>query len=181
MGLNWVEDIVSHLYKLKGYMVIENEDLQMPKTEYRKVRGHSDIDIIAIKDKELIHVECQTCWVPKREDKKYLRQLGDRFEQAPCRIFEKYEFLKRDELEVKNIFVTSGKPKKSSGHGPWDRLEKFCGGQNIELREINSIIRELIEEFKKRYPKPEKVGKEEGISRFLVHLIHNDFLQRPQE
>ena len=66
MGLNWVEDIVSHLYKLKGYMVIENEDLPMPIREYRGVRGHSDIDIIAIEDTELVHIECQSWWGPKK-------------------------------------------------------------------------------------------------------------------
>jgi len=44
MGLNWVEDIISHLYKLEGYMVVENEDLPMPKTANRRVPGHSDIE-----------------------------------------------------------------------------------------------------------------------------------------
>ncbi len=34
MGLNWVEEIISYLYKAKGYMVIKNEDLPMPNTEY---------------------------------------------------------------------------------------------------------------------------------------------------
>jgi hypothetical protein len=51
VGLNWVEDIVSHLYRLKGYMVVENEDLQMPKTH-----AHSDIDVIAIRGRELLHI-----------------------------------------------------------------------------------------------------------------------------
>lgn len=90
MGLNWVEDIVSHLYMLKGYMVIENEDLLMPITEYRGVRGHSDIDIIAIKDTELVHIECQSWWGPeKKDERKYFRQLKDRFELTPDVIFKK--------------------------------------------------------------------------------------------
>jgi len=170
MGLNWVEDIVSHLYRLKGYIVIENEDLPMPKTEYRGVRGHSDIDVIAIKDAELLHIECQSWWGPrKRNEEKEFRRLKDRFKQALDVIFKKYDFLDQNELKVKNIFVTSGKPKKSTGNGPWDRLQNFCNENEIKLVEINSII--------KKYPKPEKVGRQEGIARFLIHLIHNNFLR----
>ena len=178
MGLNWVEDIVSHLYKLKGYMVIENENLPMPRTKYRRVRGHSDIDIIAIKDTELVHIECQSWWGPaKKDEEKEFRRLKDRFEQSPDIIFKKYKFLDRDKLRIKNIFTAGGKPKKSRGNGPWDRLQKFCSKNGIELIEINSIIKELIVELKKKYPKPEKVGKEKGIARFLIHLIHNNFLK----
>jgi hypothetical protein len=180
MGLNWVEDIVSHLFKLKNYMVIENEDLPMPKTEYRRVRGHSDIDVIAIKSGELVHVECQSWWGPsKKDESKEFRRLKDRFEQAADLVFEKYNFLDTNKLQMRrNIFVTSGKPKKRARNlkGPWDRLQEFCNNNEIELVEINSIIYELIAKLKDKYPKPEKIGKEEGIARFLIHLIHNDFL-----
>ncbi len=92
-------------------------------------------------------------------------------------IFKKYNFLKLNKFKIKNIFVTSGKPKKSRGDGPCDRLQKFCSKHEIELVEINSIIKELIKELKNKYPKPEKVGKEEGIARFLIHLIHNNLLK----
>jgi hypothetical protein len=178
MGLNWVENIVSHLYKLKEYMVIENEDLPMPKTEYRGVRGHSDIDIIAIKDTELMHIECQSWWGPKKDDEeKEFRRLKDRFKQAPDVIFKKYDFLDRDKLKMKNIFVTSGKPNKSRGNGHWSRLQNFCNDNGIELVEINSVIKELIAGLRKKYPKPERVGKEEGLARFLIHLIHSNFLK----
>jgi len=178
MGLNWVEDIVSHLYKLKGYMVIENEDLPMPRTEYRKIQGHSDIDIIAIKDTELLHIECQSWWGPSpEEEKRQLRRLYELFKLAPQAISQKYAFLDKDKYSTRNIFVTSGKPKKNKGNGPWDRLQNFCNENKIELVEINSIIYELIEELRRKYPKPERVGRERGIARFLIHLIHNGFLE----
>jgi len=179
MGLNWVEEIVSQLYKVKGYMVIENEDLVMSKTEYRSVQAHSDIDIIAIKDAEVLHVECQSWWGPEKDDEKDHRRLKDRFEGGRRHISEKYRFLVRDKPGViKRVFVTSGKPKKSRGNGPWDRLQEFCKKNGIELVEINSIIEELVEELSKKYPKPTKVGREEGITRFLIHLIHNNFLKK---
>ena len=48
--------------------MVENEDLQMPLSENRRVRGHSDIDVLAIKDNELIHIECQSWWGPAKKD-----------------------------------------------------------------------------------------------------------------
>jgi len=60
MTKNWVEDLVAEFYRLQGYFVATNLDLPMPKTEYRKVRGHSDIDVLAIKNNEVKHIECQS-------------------------------------------------------------------------------------------------------------------------
>lgn len=177
MGLNWVENIVSHLYKLKGYLVIENEDLPMPKTLTRKIRGHSDIDVIAIKDNELIHIECQTWWGPSKENEpKEFQRLLDRFNFAPNEIFQKYTFLNSTKFQIIKKFVTSGKPKKSR-NGPWDRLEAFCNSNNIELIEIDCVIRDLINILRIKYPSPDKIGKEQGIARFLLHLIQNDFIK----
>ena len=178
MGLNWVEDVVSHLYKLRGYMVIEDEPLQLPKTENIKIRGHSDIDVLAIKDDEIVHIECQSWWGPSlAEEKKHFERLTRRFDHAPDYIFKKYSFLDKNKFKIKNILVTSGKPKKGTGNGPWDRLEYFCNKNCIELLEIDHIIKELISELKLKYPKRDLVGKEEGIARFLLYMIHNGFLE----
>jgi hypothetical protein len=176
MALNWLEDVVSHLYRLKGYLVVENEDLQMPQTENRRVRGHSDIDVMAIKDGELVHIECQSWWGPARDEiEGVLQRLKDRFEHAPEVIFARYPFL--GGFTVKRVFVTSGKPKRSRGSGPWDRLEAFCAANGIELLEVNDVIEALISEFRVKYPRPAEIGREVGIARFLLHLIHNDFLK----
>jgi hypothetical protein len=143
-----------------------------------KVRGHSDIDVLAVKDNELVHIECQSWWGPARKDEdKDFTRLKDRFVHAPDLIFRKYPFLNERNNTVRNIFVTSGKPKKSSGNGPWDRLDRFCSENGIQLTEINTIIRDLIGELKGKYPRPQEIGKEEGIARFLMHLIHNQFLK----
>lgn len=176
MSLNWLEESVACLYKLKGYMIIENEDLPMPKTESRTVSGHSDIDVIAIKENEIIHIECQSWWGPSKEDeKKELQRLKDRFEHTPSLIFKKYTFLNKDKFKLKNIFVTSGKPKKGRG-GPWDRLQEFCNKNEIELVENFQIFKELISELRKKYPNY-IVGKEKGITRFLLDLIRYGFIK----
>ena len=181
MALNWVEEIVSHLYKLREYMVIENEDLPMPKG----VSGRAEADIIAFNDRELVHVECMTGWWPSTKneaEKREFQKLNSKFERVQKEIFEKYNFLKWRKLKIIKVFVTGGKAKNPRPNGPWSRLQDFCGKNRIKLMEINSIIEDLIEELRNKYPKREQVvGKEEGIARFLMHLIHNDFLQRPQE
>ncbi len=159
-------------------MVVENEDLPMPKTANRTIRGHSDIDVIAIKGKELVHIECQTWWVPSiTDEQREFRRLKDRFKYAPELIFEKYSFLDKDKITVKNNLVTQGKPEKSRGNGPWDRLQKFCDRNRIELVEINKIIEDLISELEEKDPSYQTIGKETGIARFLIHLIQNDFLK----
>jgi len=178
MALNWLEDIVSHLYKLKGYVVIENADLLMPRTEYRQVRGHSDIDVMAIKDSELIHIECQSGWAPsKKDEQKEFRRLKERFEQARRLVHERYLFLNQSSIRIRNVFVTSDYTRKKLRGGPWYRLQQFCSGNEIELMEIKEVVGELLTELKRRYPRSQNLGKEEGIARAFLYLIHNDFLK----
>jgi len=177
MGLNWVEDLVAHLYQIRGYMVIQNLDLPMPKTESRSVRGHSDVDVLAINEAEIIHIECQSWWGPdKASERRELRRLEARFDQAPETIRERFPFLKRKSKFV-NVFVTSGKPKKVQGKGPWSRLQKFCYDNSIKLCEINTVIQDLIVELRNKYPTPYRVGKEPPLARFLLHLFHNNLLR----
>jgi len=67
MALNWVEELVGQLYQTKkGYLVVYDLDLPMPKTDSRSVRGHSDIDVLAISNGEVVNVECQSWWGPGR-------------------------------------------------------------------------------------------------------------------
>ena len=176
MALNWLEEVVSQLYKLRGYIVLENEDLPTPEG----VPGHGDADIIAFKDGELVHVECTVWWGPGigGEDDAFQR-LNNKFERVRDQIFGRYNFLKQYEPIIK-IFVVGGRADNPRPNGPWNRLQEFCGKEGIELIEINTIIEDLIRELRRIYPRPERVG-EKGIARFLLHLIHNDFLKRPQE
>jgi len=178
MTLNWVEEIVAQLYQLRGYLVIANEDMVLPKTENRRIQGHSDIDVLAIRCNEIVHIECQSWWGPSlRNEEKEFRRLVERFENAPLTIFNKYTFLDPNIFSIKNIFVTSGKPKSDKKDGPWARLQKECDRNDIELIEINTIIIKLIEELRKKYPSKYKIGKLKGISRAMLHLIHHDFIR----
>jgi hypothetical protein len=43
--------------------------------------------------------------------------------------------------------------------------------------EVNEVIEELISELRGKYPRAAEIGREVGIARFLLHLIHNDFLK----
>lgn len=174
MAINWVEDIVSHWYKLRGYIVLENEDLPMPEGE----SGRAEADIIAINDKELVHVECMAGWWPGRQDEEALQRLNNKFERVRDPIFEKYNFLDQANYKIIKIFVTSGRPRNPQPNSPWVRLQNFCNEKNIELKEINTIIEDLIKELRNKYPLCEQQVGQKGIARFLLHLIHNDFLKR---
>lgn len=176
MALNWLEEVVSQLFKLRGYIVLENEDLPMPKG----VPGRGEADIIAFKDGKLVHVECMAYWGTMPKNKAF-QQLNNKFKRVQAHIFEKYNFLKQYEPIIK-IFVVGGRADNPRANGPWNRLQEFCGKERIELIEVNTIVEDLIRELREKYPKRKGiVGKEEGIARFLIHLIYNDFLKRPQE
>lgn len=175
MSLNWLEDLVSHYYKLDDYIVSEDISIRMPKREGRKVRGNSDIDILAIKNKEILHIQCQTWWGPgSKNEKESMERLNELYQYAPDYIRNKYPFLK--DYKIKNIFITGNKPKNSKD-GPWSRLEKFCEENDIELIDINTIIWRFIESLREKVGMKGNMGKEEGVTRFLIHLIRNDFIR----
>jgi hypothetical protein len=178
MALNWLEELVSQYYRIRGYMVSENIPMKMDKSETRTVQGHSDIDVLAINNDEIIHIECQTWWGPSyAEEPKHFDRLKSRFGKSKSFIFEKYQFLDEEKQKVKKIFVSGGKAKQyPTGNGPWDRLEQFCKQNNIELVEINTIVSHLLKEINLKYPPGGKIGKEEGLLRLMIHLLHNGFI-----
>jgi hypothetical protein len=152
----------------------------MPKTDSRSVRGHSDIDVLAISKSEVVHIQCQSWWGPgKASEPKELNRLGCRFGVAPDVIRKKYPFL--DGRTIRNRFVTTGKPKRLDTDGPWSRLQAFCFSNGIELVEVNTILRELVVLLRQKYPRPDRVGKEPSLTRFLLHLIHNGFVNETTE
>jgi len=177
MALNWLEEVVSQYYKLRGYIVLENEDLPNPEG----VAGRGEADIIAFKDRELVHVECMSYWWGSRHKNEEFQKLNNKFVRVQAHIFEKYNFLQQYE-PINKIFVVGGKADNPRPNGPWNRLQDFCGKEAIELIEVNTIVEDLIGKLREKYPKHKRlVGKEEGIARFLLHLIQSDFLKRPQE
>jgi hypothetical protein len=128
---------------------------------------------------ELIHIECQEWWGPSKDkEKKDFDRLKERFCYAPDLIFKQYSFLDKTKFQRKKIFVTSGKPKKEEGKGSWSRLQKFCDENGIEIIEKKTIIKELIAAYSKKYPNPHRVGREVGIARFLLDLIHKGFIDK---
>ena len=144
------------------------------------VPGKGDADIIAFKDGEMVHVECMAWWGPGiRDENEAFEWLNSKFERAQDTIFKRYGFLERYGPIIK-IFVTGGRADNPRPNGPWNRLQEFCGKEGIELIEINTIVEDLIRELRRENPGPLRVGVK-GIARFLLHLIQNDFLIRPQE
>lgn len=180
MVRNWLEEVVAELWRLKGYMVLTDVDLPMPVTSSRRVRGHSDIDVLAIKEREIVHIECENWWGPSRdEENKKLGHLKERFDVAPLEIKGKFPFLTThlNQAGLRKVFVTSGKPRTSRG-GPWERLERFCNKHDVELKEVKVVLAELITELVNKYPrKGGLVGREESfVTRLLIQLIGDGLL-----
>ncbi len=98
--------------------------------------------------------------------------------RASDAVARKYGFLEPESFTLSRVFVTSGRPKGGRGKGPWDRLETFCTEHQIELLEINTVIRRLARQLLARYPGSGIIGKEPTLSRFLLHLIHAGFINR---
>lgn len=178
MALNWLEEVVSQLYKLRGYIVLENEDFPMPDG----VGGRAEADIMAFKDGKLLQIECEGWWgYGTANEQEAFDKLNSKFLHAQNSIFNRYSFLEQYKPIIKT-FVAGGRVNNPRPDGPWNRLQAWCNDNDIELIEINSVIEDLIRELRLRRenPDPLRVG-EKGISQFLLHLILNDFLKRPQE
>ena len=171
MGISWVEDLVSEYYKLKGYLVIENEDIVLPKKSNRIVQAHSDIDILAIKENEIIHAECVLFWGPSKKDEpKWKAKLKDNLQKAE----EKIKQNLGNQIKIKNVLVVGYKPNNPKEDGPWRRLEVFCSEEDIILIDLNDVIKKLIHNLKKKYPKSKgKVGKHNKLISFLIYLLQN--------
>ena len=163
-------------------MVLTNVDVPMPKTSSRSVKGHSDIDVLAISENEIVHIECEGWWGPPlSEESRRLEHLRERFDVAAVEIRNKFPFLAayfEQPSKLRKVFVTSEKPLTSRG-GPWERLERFCNKHRIELKEVREVLADLITELRNRYPKRAGiVGKEESfVTRLLIQLIGDGFLR----
>jgi hypothetical protein len=84
-------------------------DYQVGKTRERSVRGHSDIDVVAIKSGQIILIECKSYWTQKTGTA--FKKLKEQFRSSEKQFQKKFPFFKG---RVKRILVTSGKPAKFS-------------------------------------------------------------------
>ncbi len=169
MARNWLEELVAEFYRLKGYLVITDLDLPMPSTSSRSVRGHSDIDVLAIKSKEMIHVECKNYWTSNTEDG--IEKLKEQFEISEPMIIKNFPFLNGIH-NFRKVLVTNGKPRK---------LEQMCQKHGIILKDISvDILDPVIAHLKKEMKdQPGLIGKRESfVTRLLIHMIEDgEYLQ----
>ena len=173
MALNWLEQLVADLYRLRDYLVHTNVDLLLRRGEQRAVGGHSDIDVLAANGQEVLHFECQTWWVAgPSEEKREFGRLIDRFEQGEEHLRKLWPFLfpDKDKTPYRRVFVVGGRPDKPTGKGPYDRLDAFAKQHGIEVRNLEDLVSEYLDELDRAFPSADKVGKEVGQAGLLLYL-----------
>jgi len=165
---NWLEEVVAQLWKLKGYLVLTNLDIILQRGDRRRVSGHSDLDVLAYREHEVIFINCEVYWQSNSPER--LDHVKEVFDTARAQLPNKFPFLASSQSVYKRIIVTHGKPKK---------LSRFCSENGIELMTIKEAITALIREIKAKYPTSVGiVGREESyITRFLMQLIWDGFIQ----
>lgn len=183
MAKNHLEELVAQLWRLKGYVVLENMTFFLSSGENRQVGGHSDADVIALKDGEVVHIECQTNWVPDRSKRNSQHQkLLNRF-QAAEQIFPQIysaidSILSQSSPRHTRKIVVAGSPQNPRPDGPWAALQQFCQEHDITLIETGQVLREIVQVLRSRYPHPsERIGKEESfVVRTLIELIRRGMI-----
>ena len=122
----------------------------------------------------MLHFECQTWWVagPGEEEETEFKRLLDRFEQGEKHVRALWSFLFPDEdgTPYLRVFVVGGKPDKSTGKGPYDRLDVFAKQNQLEVYHLEDLISEYLETLDQVFPSADKVGKEVGQAGLLLYL-----------
>ena len=172
MGLSYTEELVSEYFKhlMEGdkskYVVSE-------KVKYRGPRGigWSDIDVLAIGDKEVCIVETKHyVWTASKQ--KLLRKIIPSFKAAE-KFVKGHVYAKKK--KIRKIFVATYSTKP---------LERELQRHGIETYRLDELVKELLKILRKRiYPKwPKKIrrgrGKEESnVTRTLLMLLEADFIK----
>ena len=168
MSRNWLEELVAEYFKFQGYLVVTDEDLPMKRSKDRKISGHSDIDVLAINSKEIIHVECKNYWTESTNPKgKPIIKLIEQFKTSEGLIGKRYPFVKTNRF--RRVLVTYDKPRI---------LQGVCKANGIELITISDLLDDFISKIED-FLKKEKgiVGKYESpITRLLIHMVDEEFL-----
>lgn len=166
MGLSYTEELVSEYFKhlMEGdrarYVVSE-------KVKYRgpKGIGWSDIDVLAIGDKEVYIVETKQ-YAFRASKKESIKQISDSLDAAES--FVRKQYYAKDK-RIKKFFVATETARP---------LEEELRRRGIESYRLDEIVKELLKILRKRiYPKwPKRIrsgrGKEESnVTRTLLMLL----------
>lgn len=181
MSINFVEELVSEYYRLRGYMVTSNywfpiqterTRTQRGKSQTYMARSWSDMDVIAIGEKEILIVQVKAIVNEMRvveNIKTFFKQAGEFLQEgmAPDRSSSISWWLKG--RQVKHVLVYEY-------YSPPSYLDELKACE-IEVWKFNDYFEEILEYI------VEKDGVKEGspLMRMLHYLnINNKLVQEEQ-
>jgi len=174
MAYSLTEYVTGKYYQSMFWLIQQN----LPITPKKGKKYWSDIDIFAVKDKEVHLISCKDYLQDnsKETQDKVLTNLTDAEEYVK----EYYKFVNNNNITISKIYVY-----KETGRNTIERL-KNEGVKTIHINEIiSNYIKELdkrLEILKKGKEKPKKgkryskIGEYKDLDKFIIHLLDNNFL-----
>lgn len=173
MSANFIEELVTEYYKLRGYLVSTNYWFSIVTERTRNQRGKeqtyfarswSDIDVIAVGEKEIIIVQVKAIVNEKDvvEGVKTFFQRADKFLKdgvAPDQKESIAWWLKGREIKRVLVYEYSSPPK-------YLELLKEAG---IEVHSFTSYFNQIVEYIEKK----EGVKEESALMRMLHYMNVN--------
>jgi len=172
MSLTYTEELAveyfKHILDNNGkleYMVSFRVPFQIPKNTAKKVRGWSDIDVLAIGNEEICVVQTKSFTGTKRKEL-IINDISNFFKYADEYVENQNYGLNKN---IRNIFIVDYTTKS---------VIKSLEEKGIEVMLLKDIAIELIKILEKRLGEKQRVGKEESnVTRTLLFLIDHELFK----
>ncbi len=172
MVRGYVEELALRYFMKKGYLVTQNIWFQIPKEESgKKVAGWSDIDLLAINEREVLVVQCKSFLGTGAAEKVY-RNVSEWFGYAE-------NFIRNDDRYSRWL---NGKSLEKILVVDWGvrKTEEMLREEGITIIKYDTMLRELLSILKREMDGrgAGRIGKEEDpIMRLLVSMIQKGMIR----
>ncbi len=157
---NFIEEVVTELYKLRGYSVMKNVWYFLEKGEHRKYPGQSDIDVLAIGRDDVHFVSC-TSEVPAD-----IEPTTIHFQEARQNLPRLYPVLDRyDKSQWRDVVVAE------YVSGP---VRRKLEGRGIAAQTLEEALRDFVQLVQARWA--EGVKLENPVARTIGYLYDHNLL-----
>lgn len=169
MGLSYTEELVSEYFRhltddehRPKYMVSEHVHFQVEKAK-KRVKGWTDIDILAIGKDEICIIQTKSFAVFKKTVDESIKSAKDYFDAAENFVAKQYDI---KEKKIRKIFVAD--------FGLSETFQNRLSDYGIESKKLADVFKEYINNLQKLYPDIYHLGKEENnVTRILMFLCYS--------
>ena len=169
MSKGYVEELALRYYQKKGYLVTQNIPFQLKKSETgKKVSGWTDIDLLAINQKEMLIIQCKS-FLGTTKAEESSKALINWFEITK-KFLSKDDQWKAwvDKRIVKRVLVIDCRTPKT---------EKLLQDEGVDIVRYSEIVKEL---FRELADETKYVKEDDIILRFMSALVYSGIVQPEQ-